>query len=95
MKRRLLTLLIAIFAILLCVTACSEEVELVINTNDLVKIEIVSGVPATCYIGEAPDFSALKVTATYEDGSIKELGVNDVTISTIDTTTVKNSANTK
>ena len=49
------------------------------------SIQIISGVPTEVTVGETPDFSALKAKVTYNDGEIKEVGYDDVTVSSIDT----------
>ena len=90
MKRKLLILLISLLAAVLCITACTtgpkEEA-----TKTVQSISVVEGsVPAEVNIGTTPDFSGIKVTVTYSDATTKEVGFADVTLSTIDTTTVGN-----
>lgn len=86
MKRRLLTLFIAILALVLCFTACGKTPEDLIPTVN--SIEVVEGsVPTQVKIGQTPDFSGIKVIATYSDGSTQEVGFANVTLSQLDTTT--------
>lgn len=90
MKRKLLILLISLLAAVLCITACTngpkEEAAKTVQS-----ISVVEGsVPAEVNIGTTPDFSGIKVTVTYSDATTKEVGFADVTLSTIDTTTVGN-----
>ena len=87
MKKRLLILIIAALAAMLCLTACLDE-PIIDGTLDIKSIEIVDGsVPTQFTVGETPDFSGIVVKVVYNDGTVKELGYSDVTVSELDTTT--------
>ncbi len=95
MKRKLLILLIALLALALCFGACGnrnktedptpggEETQVTITS-----IEVVSGsVSTTIELDATPDFSGIKVNVNYSDGTSKQVGFADVTISAVDTLT--------
>ncbi len=75
-------------ATLLCLTACPDSSDDPVVTG-VTAIEVVSGsIPTQVNLGETPDFSGIKVKATFEDGTTKEVGIADgVTVSSLDTTT--------
>ena len=82
MKKKLLILLLSILAITLCVTACSKREPVATS------ISVINGsVPTECTVGDTLNFSDIRVTVTYDDGSTKEVGISDVTISPVDTST--------
>ena len=82
MKKKLLILLLSILAITLCVTACSKKDPVATS------ISVINGsVPTECTVGDTLNFSDIRVTVTYDDGSTKEVGIADVSISPVDTST--------
>lgn len=86
MKSKLLILITAILAVLLCFAACSPDTSN--GDGDVASIEIVSGsVPTEVKVGDTPDFSQIKVKVNFKDGTSKEIGYSDVTISALDTST--------
>ncbi len=92
MKNKLLILLIAMLALLLCFSACVQKPEEELPEEDsetqvtITSIEVVSGsVPATIDLDADPDFSGIKVKVNYSDGTSKEVGFADVTIGQVDT----------
>lgn len=87
MKSKLLVLFTVALAVMLCFAACGNN-DSTDETKNVTSIEIVSGsYPAEINIGQTPDFSNIKVKVNFEDGTSKEVGYSDVTISALDTTT--------
>ena len=87
MKKRLLILLITALAALLCFSACTDD-PIIDGVLGVKSIEIVKGsVPTQFTVGDTPDFSGIAVKATFSDGTVKELGYSDVTVSELDTST--------
>ena len=82
MKRKILVLFTLVLTLTLLVTSCS------IANKKVDSLQILSGAPTEVEIDQTPDFSAIKVKATYNDGEVKELGLQDVTISAIDTSKI-------
>ncbi len=81
MKKRILFPIVLLLALVLTLTACDgfklgKKIE---------SITITGGAPTEVLVGETPDFSQIKILATYNDLSTVELGVNDVQISAVDT----------
>ena len=91
MKRKLLILLIAVLAVSLCFTACSKKKkqdDTNIEVAKVVSLTVKEGTyPTEVDIGKTPDFSKIQATATYDDGTTKELGFADLKISKLDITT--------
>ena len=90
MKRKLIILLTVLLAFTLSFTACfgGKEEEEEEKNNSIQSIEVdAKSVPTHVNLGETPDFSGIKVTVTYIDGTTKEVGFADVKISKVDTTT--------
>ena len=91
MKRKLIILLTVLLAFTLSFTACFGGKNEEEKTNSINSIKVVEGsVPAEVNIGSTPDFSGIKVTVNYADGTTSEVGFADVTLSALDTTTVGN-----
>ena len=87
MKSKLLILITVALAVLLCLSACGDKTS---NDGDanVASIEIVKdSVPTEINVGDTPDFSGIKVKVNYEDGTSKEVGYADVSISALDTST--------
>lgn len=82
MNRKLSVLFLLVLAIALVFTSCS------VANKKVDSLQILSGTPTEVEIDQTPDFSAIKVKVTYNDGEVKELGFSDVTISKIDTSKV-------
>ena len=82
--KRVLGIILILAVSLITAVSCGEPAGPV-----LTELKIVDGtVETTCVVGEQYDISGLKVLATYDDGTTKELSVADgVTVTTIDTTT--------
>ena len=63
------------------------------NKDDEDKVTVTSikvkdgTYPKTLEVGETPDFSNIKVEVTLSDGTTKEVGITEVTLSNIDTST--------
>lgn len=88
MKKRLLILIIAALAVVLCFTACSPKDPQEEAKANIQSIKVVEGsVPTQVNIGATPDFSGIKVLVTFDDQTTKEIGFADVKISSVDTTT--------
>ncbi len=77
MKKRLLVPIILILALVLSLTACLGK--------QIQSIEIKSGAPTEVLVGETPDFSEIKILVSYNDLSTKEVGFDDIVISSVDT----------
>ena len=77
MKKRILFTIVLIFALILSLSACFGK--------KIQSIEISGGAPTEVLVDETPDFSGIKILVTYNDLSTEEIGFNDVTISTVDT----------
>ena len=75
MKNTKLALFLLALSVILIFTSCS------IANKRVESLQILSGAPTEVALGETPDFSAIKVKATYNDGDTKELGYADVLIS--------------
>ena len=87
MKKNLLILFIVMLAALLCFSACVDG-PATGDVEGVKSIEIVQGsVPTQLKVGETPDFSGIKVKVVFEDGTTKEVGYSDVTVSALDTST--------
>jgi len=78
MKKRLLVPIILILALVLSLTACLGK--------QIQSIEIKSGAPTEVLVGETPDFSEIKILVSYNDLSTKEVGFDDIVISSVGTT---------
>ncbi len=81
MKKRILLPIVLLLTIILSLTACDgfqfgKQIE---------SLAITGGAPTEVLVGETPDFSQIKLLATYNDLSTVELGVDDVEISAVDT----------
>lgn len=91
MKNKLLILITLLLAVVLCFAACSNKPDDNGDgtvTNGIKSLEVVEGtIPTQVNMGDDPDFSGIKVKVTFEDGTTKEIGFADVTISKLDTIT--------
>lgn len=90
MKSKLLILLIAVLAAMLCFAACTTPEIPDVETEaevTITSLEVVAdSVPTQVDIDTIPDFSGIKVKVNYSDGTSKTVGYNDVTVSQLDTT---------
>ena len=87
MKKKLLILLITVLAAMLCFAACTDDITIG-GLEGVKSIEIVKGsVPTQFTVGDPPDFSGIAVKVVFNDGTVKELGYSDVTVSELDTST--------
>ena len=83
MKSKLLILFTIALAVMLCFSACGDQMN---DGVEVTSIEIVEGsYPTEVNLGEAPDFSSIKVKVNLKDGTSKEVGYADVSISSVDT----------
>ena len=82
--KRVLGIILVLAVSLITAVGCGGE-----TTPTLTELKIVDGtVETTCNVGEQLDVSGLKVLATYDDGTTKELSVADgVTVTNVDTAT--------
>ena len=83
MKRKSLVLILLIFTLALAFVSCDG-----IANKKPDSLKILSGAPTEVLVGQTPDFSGIQVEVTYNDGDVKTVGYNDVTISEIDTSKV-------
>jgi len=81
MKRKLLIISVALLLICALLASCSGD-------KEIEKLSLTGGMSYKCTQNQTPDFSKVTATATYNDGSTKDLTAADLTFSTIDTTTV-------
>lgn len=82
MKKKFLILLMVVLAISCALTACFK------GDKAPESIEIKAGTLKTEYnLNDTPDFSGVKVTVKYNDGSTEEVGADKLTFGTIDTAT--------
>ena len=77
MKKRLFIPIILILTLVLSLASCTSK--------KIQGIEIKSGAPTEVLVGETPDFSGIQIIVHYNDLSTKEVGFDDVTISSVDT----------
>ncbi len=92
MKNKLLILITLLLAAVLCFAACSNKPddgnEGDVVANGIKSIEVVEGtIPTQINMGSTPDFSGIKVKVTFNDGTTKEIGFADVTVTELDTMT--------
>ena len=81
MKKKIFISILLVLTVMLTFVSCFNG----IANKKVNSIQIISGVPTEVTVGETPDFSALKAKVTYNDGEIKEVGYDDVIVSSIDT----------
>ncbi len=84
MKKKLLTLMMVVIAIACALTSC------LVGQKAPVSIEVNKDTIKTEYkLNETPDFSGIKVTVKYNDGTSTEISADDadLKIGTVDTTT--------
>ena len=84
MKRKIFVSVLLVLALALTLASCFDN----IANKKVESIQIVSGAPSEVTVGETPDFSGLKAKVTYNDGTVKEVGFADVTVSAINTSKV-------
>lgn len=85
MKSKLLILFTIALAVMLCLSACGDKT---VDDAEVASIELVEGsYPTEVNVGANPDFSNIKVKVNFKDGTSKEVGYSDVTLSALDTST--------
>lgn len=78
--KKLLSVILTVLLIVVAFTACGDR--------SIESIEIKEGLVREYNIGDTPDFSGVKITATYNDGDSEVVTAADgVTFSSIDTST--------
>ena len=87
MKKKILILILAILAVAVCFTACTNNNPDTDDSGSTVGIKslaIVAGTaPTEVTVGEQPDFSKLMVLVTYDDGTTKNVGASELVISPV------------
>ncbi len=79
MKRKLLILMLCVLMLGLALTACGDKAITAITINE--------GLDYTYDLNETPDFSKVKATVKYNDGTFLDVTASDLTFSAIDTST--------
>ncbi|MBQ9802559.1 MAG: bacterial Ig-like domain-containing protein [Clostridia bacterium] len=79
MKRKLLILTIALLLLSTVLAACGNRA--------IDKMTVTEGLKYKYALNETPDFSGVKATLTYNDGTTLEVTAEDLTFSTLDTST--------
>ena len=79
MKKFLSLALLIVLVLSLALTSCGKK--------QVQAIEITEGFKYEYEIGETPDFSAVKATIVYNDGTTKEVDASELTFGKLDTST--------
>ena len=90
--KRIVLLILIVLSVTLCVTACKKK-QTTGDDTGMAEVTIQSiavvpdSVPSEVEVGKIPDFTGIKVNVSYSDGTSKQVGYEDVTLSTLDVTT--------
>ena len=80
MKKKILLSVVLVLTLVFSLFACNLK-----GDKEVIDLKVISGLKTEYELNETPDFTGVRVQVIYNDETTKEVGYDQLTFSTIDT----------